>query len=236
MRNSACAILAAVVALLLAPRLQAEELKISTTPPGASLEIDGMPVGKTPYKVKYPGGYFHKPHTAFGARLEHALVARFTMAGYVTQEVTLTDGPLTWVAVNGKHEGNYFVLKSDHFNIELEPRVKVADASFDAAQSAGPLPYHAPERGADRAPVRPAGEANSPDAAHAGTVSITCDSAAAEIYVDGKFVGQAPATLHLASGLHRVEIKAAGKRSWMRDLEVMKDSQISLHPALESSP
>lgn len=240
MRNCVWTTLAALafVPLVSAPPLPAGELKITSTPSGASLEIDGMPVGKTPYKVKYPGGYFHKPHTAFGTRLEHAMVARFTMPGYVTQEITLTDGPLVWVAVSGKRQGNYFVLKSDHFNIELEPRVKVTDAALeaspDARQNAGPLPYHVPEHGPDRAQARAANETTSPDAAHTGTVLITCDTPAAEIYVDGKFVGQTPATLHLAGGSHHVEIKAPGKRSWSRDLEVMRDSQISLHPVLEA--
>jgi hypothetical protein len=256
-RNCVCAGVAAFVALLAAQATSGEELKITSIPVGASLEIDGVPVGKTPYKMKCPGGYFHKPHTAFGARLEHAMVARFSMPGYVTQEIALTDGPLVWVAVNGKRQGNYFVFKSDHFNVELEPRVKVADtalgAPLDGRQNAGPLPYHppekAPEHGLDRVDARTAnassfagasGVASSltgaADAAHTGTVSITCDAPGAEIYVDGKFVGQAPATLRLASGPHYVEIKAAGKRGWSRDLEVMKDSQMSLHPVLEAGP
>lgn len=237
-------------ALLVAEQARAGDLKIATTPPGASVEIDGMVIGKTPCKVKYPGGYFHKPHTAFGARLEHALVARFTMPGYVTQELTLTDGPLAWVAVSGKRQGSYFVLKSDHFSVELEPRVKLVEGSSDSTTAAGPLSYHAPDkaselRGSEHAAVSAANRASSTsggagsgsgspsaEASRTGTVSITCD-AAAEIFVDGKFVGQAPATLRLASGSHKVEIKAAGRRTWSRDLEVMSDSQIALHPALE---
>jgi len=227
-------LVALAVALSAAPRAGAENLNITSTPPGAAVEIDGAGVGKTPCKLKYPGSYFHKPHTAFGARLEHAMVARISLPGYVTQEVTLTDGPMVWVAINGRREGNYFILKSDHFNIALEPRVRLVEGSFDG-QNAGPLPYHAPEHAPERSAAQPAnGAAGQP--AGSGSVSITCDAATAEIYVDGKFVGQAPATLHLASGTHHVEIKADGKRSWSRDLEVMKDSQITLHPVLGPSP
>jgi PEGA domain len=234
---SAIAALAAIAAsLVFSAQATAEELKITSTPPGASLEIDGVSVGKTPYKVKYPGGYFHKPHTAFGTRLEHGMVARISLSGYVTQEVTLTDGPLVWVAVNGRRQGNYFILKSDHFNIDLEPRVKLLEGSFEATQNAGPLPHHAPEtRPPDRAPSRPQTEAPSHSEVNAtASVSITCDLPSAEIYIDGKFVGQAPATLHLTAGSHRVEVRSDGKRTWSRDLEVLKDSQITLHPVLQA--
>ena len=73
-------------------------------------------------------------------------------------------------------------------------------------------------------------EGNRP--AGTGTVSIASDSAGAEIYVDGKFAGHTPSTFELPAGSHHIEVRA-GKRAWERDLEVMKNSQITLHPALE---
>ena len=63
-------------------------------------------------------------------------------------------------------------------------------------------------------------------------MAISCDVDGAEIYVDGKFVGQTPSTLQLASGTHHIEVKSEGKRAWERDLEVLKDSQLTLHPVL----
>jgi hypothetical protein len=75
-------------------------------------------------------------------------------------------------------------------------------------------------------------DARAPD----GSVAIASDPAGAEIYVDGKFVGQTPSTIHLASGAHRVEVKFQGKQAWTRDLEVLKDSQLTLHPVLTASP
>jgi hypothetical protein len=53
--------------------------------------------------------------------------------------------------------------------------------------------------------------------------------------VDGSFVGQTPSALRLATGRHRIELKSPGKKAWERDLEVMKDSELTLHPVLESS-
>jgi len=76
----------------------------------------------------------------------------------------------------------------------------------------------------------------NPPAVGTGNVLITSDLPDAEIYVDGKFVGQTPATIPLATGSHNVVIKAGGKKDWQRELEVAKDSQITLHPMLEPRP
>ena len=50
--------------------LFADDLRIESAPPGATVEIDGKVVGTTPYtSKKLPGGYFHKTRSVFGARL-----------------------------------------------------------------------------------------------------------------------------------------------------------------------
>src|SRR5271170_4235323 len=97
--------LAMLACLLMAPRTHAEALTITSSPPGATVEIDGMVAGTTPYKTDYPGGYFHKTHTAFASRLEHSMTLRVTKDGYVAQLITLTNGPFEWVAVTGRHHG-----------------------------------------------------------------------------------------------------------------------------------
>lgn len=66
-----------------------------------------------------------------------------------------------------------------------------------------------------------------------GNVAIASDPAGAEVYVDGHFVGQTPATLHLASGAHRIELRASGKRDWSRELEVIKDSEVTVRPVMD---
>ncbi|HKS74524.1 MAG TPA: trypsin-like peptidase domain-containing protein [Terriglobales bacterium] len=98
----------------------AEKLRITSNPSGATVEIDGAPVGTTPFEKDYPGGYFHKTRTSLGARLEHPMVARISLSGYVTKELTLTEGPMSWVSLNGHTHGDYYLLKSDHFDIELQ--------------------------------------------------------------------------------------------------------------------
>jgi serine protease Do len=82
---SLCALL-----LFLPTRVSAEKLTITSTPPGATVEINGGVAGTTPFEKDYPGGYFHRTHTSLGARLEHPLVARLNLSGYATKEIPLT--------------------------------------------------------------------------------------------------------------------------------------------------
>src|SRR6185437_14419373 len=77
----------------------------------------------------------------------------------------------------------------------------------------------------------PVAASPAPPTGH-GEVAITCDVDDAEVYVDGKFVGQTPSKLQLASGIHHIDVKSEG-REWERDLEVLKDSRLTLHPDLE---
>jgi PEGA domain len=58
----------------------------------------------------------------------------------------------------------------------------------------------------------------------------------AEIYIDGKFVGDTPANISLASGAHQITIKSTGKKDWSREIEVMKGSQVTLHAIFDQSP
>ncbi|MFZ3217115.1 MAG: PEGA domain-containing protein [Candidatus Acidiferrales bacterium] len=214
--------------MALAPLGCAESFNITSVPSGANVEINGVLAGTTPFHTDYPGGYFHKTHTVFGTRLEHAMILRISKEGYASQQITITDGPFEWVAVNGRHHGNYFVLKSDHFEMKLTPGSEISSETWPGDAHVGPMHPH----GAATALVSDSDVAR---ATGSGSVAIASDPAGAEIYVDGHFVGQTPATLHLAGGTHRIELRASGKRDWQRDLDVMKDSQLTLHPALEAA-
>ena len=74
----ALVLLAAIAAI--ASRTNAESLTITSIPPGATIEIDGAAIGVTPYTIDYPSSYFHKPHTVFSSRLEHAVILKIHKA------------------------------------------------------------------------------------------------------------------------------------------------------------
>src|ERR1700674_5033402 len=110
----------ATVALLACPALvHADKLRITSTPPGATVELDGVVVGTTPFEKDFPGGYFHKPRTALSSHLDHPVVARITLASYATKELTLTIGPTNWRSLSGRVQWEYWHFKSDHFPVEL---------------------------------------------------------------------------------------------------------------------
>src|SRR2546427_13219961 len=112
----------AVLVLLAWPaRVLADKLQITSTPPGATVELDGVAAGVTPLEKDFPGGYFHKTRTSMGSRLEHPLVARISLAGYTSKEVKLTEGPMNWISLNGRNRGEYWLFKSDPFHVDLQP-------------------------------------------------------------------------------------------------------------------
>ena len=410
------------VPFLTGEQARADTLKITSAPPGATVEINGVIVGKTPYEAKIPGGYLHKTKTAFGTRLQHVMVARVYKEGYTVQEIILTEGPFEWRALSGQSHGIYWLLKQEHFDVTLEPvsttftgsvrtsaasdsnavlkpempvdkLVEIAspavvllrgstkegtgffitdtgviatnahvargesslvvifqsgsqglgkivyidtqldlalvkadgrgfphlplaelaevrpgqtviaignpshgmpntvtkgivsavgsdgklgpgtwiqtDAAINPGNSGGPLLNTSGEvvgintqkffstQGSSGIPLQGIGFALSssdlirvlrkfypeampvpPAMQSPGTagVMVTSEPAGAEIFVDGKFVGQTPSTVALSTGSHHVLVKANGKKDWERDLEVIKDAQITLHPVLEPQP
>src|SRR5690349_407969 len=125
------------------PLLRADTLKITSTPSGASVEINGVTVGTTPFEEEVPGGYFHKTKTALGRRLQHSMIARISLAGYATKEVQLTEGPMNWVSLKGHNHGEYWLVKLKHFHVELDPISKVFTGNIGADV---PEPGEAPGR------------------------------------------------------------------------------------------
>ena len=126
---------AVVFLLACAPRASGDELKITSTPSGATVELDGVLAGSTPFEKEFPGGYFHKTRTSMGSRLEHPIVARFSLPGYATRELKLTEGPMSWISLNGRNRGDYWLLKSDHFHVDLQPISETFTGSVAASVS-----------------------------------------------------------------------------------------------------
>lgn len=220
--------LALLLFLFPAPRAFADSYTVTSTPPGATVEIDGNVVGKTPYRANVPSGYFHKTHTVFGSRLEHAMVLRVSLEGYAIEQLNMTEGPYEWIAVTGRHEGTYFLLKTNKFSVNLGAVSQSARGIVEPNGRAGPLPPAAAF----------SGEPDDQDRAETASVLITSETEGAEIYADGNFVGQTPSTIRLAAGAHRIEVRAQGQQPWARNLDVTRESRITLRaifPKMDSS-
>ena len=108
-------------ALLIAKAVSADTFTITSNPPGATVELDGVVVGTTPYEMKVPGGYYHRVHSVFSDRLEHPMTARIYKDGYGAQEFVLTEGPYKWTSAIGRNQNQstYYLLKTRHVQVTL---------------------------------------------------------------------------------------------------------------------
>src|SRR5947208_13202315 len=113
-------LVSAALCLLAAIWACADELSITSTPPGATVEINNVRAGVTPFTKSYPGGYFHKTFTSIGRRLAQPMVARLYLQRYAPKEIVLTQGPTRWVGVNGRSHGEYYLIKGNHFEVTLD--------------------------------------------------------------------------------------------------------------------
>lgn len=130
-------LIVAVVCFLLLPIVvrAKDYLTINSTPPGATVEIDGVVVGKTPYTVEIPGGYLHGTKTVYGKILRHSVHLKLTLEGYLPKDLDLTNGPMKWMAMNGTYHGDFWVFKTDTFNFTLDKAATTFTGNVQAALS-----------------------------------------------------------------------------------------------------
>jgi serine protease Do len=119
----------------------ADTLKITSSPPGATVELDGVSVGTTPFEKDLPGGYFRRTRTSLGQRLEHPMIARLSLQGYATREISLTEGPMNWIDLHGHNHGEYWVIKSVHFHADLELISSAFTGTVAAVSAAQPAAF-----------------------------------------------------------------------------------------------
>ena len=119
----------------------ADTLKITSSPPGATVELDGVTVGVTPFEKDFPGGYFHRTRTSLGQRLEHPMAARLSLPGYATREILLTEGPMNWIDLHGHNHGEYWLIKSVHFHTDLELISSAFTGTVAAVSAAQPAAF-----------------------------------------------------------------------------------------------
>jgi S1-C subfamily serine protease len=112
-------LLAVSLAGLCPPAACGDKLRITSEPPGATVEVEGK-TGTTPFEADFPGAYFRPPLTLLSKRLSHPMTARITLEGYVSKEITLTEGQKEWVSSSGHKRYPYYLLRSLSFHVRLE--------------------------------------------------------------------------------------------------------------------
>ena len=109
---------------------RADRLRILSDPPGATVEVEGK-TGTTPFEADFPGGYFRPPLSLFSTRLSHPMMARITLEGYTSKEITLTEGPKDWISSNGHKRYPYYLFRSLTFHVKLEPIGETFDGEVE---------------------------------------------------------------------------------------------------------
>ena len=151
------------------------------------------------------------------------MVVRIYEEGYASQETTITEGPFEWLDLKGHSRGRYWLVKADEAQATLRPLSKPSAAD----PHAGPIPAKnsdaATERPAEKTPdARAFSTRSTPWNTDAGILLLSAERPQAEIYVDGQFVGDTPATISQVTGTHQIAIKSAGKKDWTGEINVMK--------------
>ena len=131
--------MSAALCLFAASSARADKLTITSTPPGATVEINNVREGVTPFTKDYPGGYFHKTLTSMGQRLEHPMIARLYLEHYAPKEIVLTQGPARWIGINGRSHGEYYLFKGKHFEVTLDRIEATFTGSINARLPAGEM-------------------------------------------------------------------------------------------------
>ena len=73
----------------------------------------------------------------------------------------------------------------------------------------------------------------TPESGKMGYVTVKADDDHCDVFVDGAFVGNPPAKLKLAEGLHVIEVKKSGFKDYRRELTVVAGSDLTLTAGLE---
>src|ERR1700730_4507768 len=110
----------AIIFALSQPSFAKDHVSITSLPSGATVEIDGIVVGKTPYQFEVPGGYLHGAKSVFGKLLRQQMHVRLLLDGYLPVDGDLAKGPMPWIALNGTYHGDYWLLKTANYNYSLQ--------------------------------------------------------------------------------------------------------------------
>jgi hypothetical protein len=92
--------------------------------------------------------------------------------------------------------------------LSRKKRVDDATASPKPGEVTGPSVKLAVEKSGNPGPNDPVDQPGSP--ANTAKVVVSSEPSGADLYVDGKFMGNTPSQIQLAAGSHNVRIEASG--------------------------
>jgi PEGA domain len=146
---------------------------------------------------------------------------------------------------------NYQILLSKHVGGSIPAQVSPEHAAPNvtpAGKQTGAEPPRATATGSAgaKAPTstppantqaNPSGDSSVACMSYTGAcVAFVSDPLGADVYVDGKFVGNTPSTLTLTAGSHEIRVEAATLEPWSRTFDAVAGSRITIRAILEPLP
>jgi hypothetical protein len=219
----------------------ADTLKITSSPPGATVELDGVTVGATPFEKRWaPALSSPKPASSPPTPTSPAAIPRFSPFFHPMFNCKPASSLLMPTSTSHSLRRTHRP-KPTHFLISSSPTSPpssranpsspsaIRESPSDSAESATATQLSETSTPATLAPVP-----SAPPAGY-GQLTITSEPDAAEIYVDGKFHGNTPATLKLPAGSHAILLKSPGRPDFTRTLELPKSSKLNLKAVFDTS-
>jgi hypothetical protein len=78
-----------------------------------------------------------------------------------------------------------------------------------------------------------AGQSDQSSSSASGSkVMVSSEPSGADIYVDGKFMGNTPSLIELPAGSHEVRIEAKGRKTWSRVVSVTPGGKVTIQAVL----
>jgi hypothetical protein len=70
----------------------------------------------------------------------------------------------------------------------------------------------------------------------AGVIKLSANVEQAHVFVDGKFVGEAPITVEIAVGARAIQVSKAGYKDYFQNIEAVAGQEVSVEVTLEELP
>ena len=131
------------------------------------------------------------------------------------------------------HGKDITVPKGSEVTAYVNGDVRLETKNFHtAAEQSVQNPADPQSAGTQSQPVASAA-APSSGAPVTGSIEVHSTPEGAEVYLDGAFVGNAPATLKLAPGQHTIRVTQSGYKDWSREIAVQAGSDAHLSASLD---
>ena len=224
-------------------------ITVNSNPSGAKVYgvENGQPgsfIGTTPMTFKYAKAGSSRWDSVWGTSPNETLVMKYVGALELTRKgsaylafqcILIKDGyhPYHLYQKIEYREGSTFTnpdLQSLYGGVKKTYTAILDPISTPDYQETIPKQQQQQQQQQQQTVIIPSNEESKKEAT--GVVMISANVDGADIYVDGMFVGNTPSNLKLKNGIHIIEVKLSGYKSFKRELRVYPDSEVSLRAIL----